>query len=122
MTESSIAGKYDKKSKVSEVLLLHNDRNLNRFRLRYLGYCKPYRLDSWICTATKLNVHELDLDLTLGFVYELPRSLFTSINLVILKICGDVSLRFPTLVFLPSLKVLHLHTLAPLDKDSGVLA
>ncbi|KAH7842259.1 hypothetical protein Vadar_003315 [Vaccinium darrowii] len=103
---------------VDRVLLLHNDPNLNRFRLRYLGYCKPYRLNSWIGAATKLNVQELDLDLILGFVYVLPRSLFTSINLVILKIRGDVSLRYPMVVVLPSLKVLHLHTLATLDEDS----
>ncbi|KAI8011784.1 F-box/LRR-repeat protein [Camellia lanceoleosa] len=105
---------------VDRLLLLRNSPNLNKFLLRCrFGYYNPYRLNSWICTVIKFNVKELVLDFEIDrLVVELPRSLFTSVNLVVLKLAGDVFFRFPMPVFLPSLKVLHLHSLTFLDDDS----
>ncbi|KAI8012320.1 F-box/FBD/LRR-repeat protein [Camellia lanceoleosa] len=105
---------------VDRLLLLRNSPNLNKFRLRCrFGYYNPYRLNSWICTVIKLNVKELVLNFKIDqLVVELPRSLFTSVNLVVLKLAGDVFFRFPMPVFWPSLKVLHLHSLTFLDDDS----
>ncbi|XP_028113173.1 putative FBD-associated F-box protein At5g56700 [Camellia sinensis] len=83
------------------------------------GYYNPYRLNSWICTVIKLNVKELVLNFKIDqLVVELPQSLFTSVNLVVLKLVGDVFFGFPMQVFLPSLNVLHLHSLMFLDDDS----
>ncbi|XP_028113168.1 putative FBD-associated F-box protein At5g56700 isoform X2 [Camellia sinensis] len=105
---------------VDRLLLLRNSPNLNKFHLRCrFGYYNPYRLNSWICTVIKLNVKELVLNFEIDqLVVELPRSLFISVNLVVLKLAGDVFFRFPMPVFLPSLKVLHLHSLTFLDDDS----
>ncbi|KAL7250634.1 hypothetical protein ACSBR1_012621 [Camellia fascicularis] len=105
---------------VDRLLLLRNSPNLNKFRLRCrFGYYNPYRLNSWICTVIKLNVKELVLNFEIDqLVVDLPRSLFISVNLVVLKLAGDVFFRFPMPVFLPSLKVLHLHSLMFLDDDS----
>lgn len=105
---------------VDRLLLLRNSSNLNKFRLQCrFGYYNPYRLNSWICTVIKLNVKELVLNFQFyQLLVELPQSLFTSVNLVVLKLAGDVFFRFPMPVFLPSLKVLHLHSLTFLDDDS----
>ncbi|XP_028079079.1 FBD-associated F-box protein At2g26860-like [Camellia sinensis] len=105
---------------VDRLLLLRNSSNVNKFHLQcQYGYHNPYRLNSWICTVIKLNVKELVLNFkTDQLVVELPQSLFTSVNLVVLKLAGDVCFGFPMPVFLPSLKVLHLHTLTFLDDDS----
>ncbi|KAI8010561.1 F-box/FBD/LRR-repeat protein [Camellia lanceoleosa] len=104
---------------VDRLLLLRNSPNLNKFRLRCrFGYYNPYRLNSWICTVIKLKVKELVLNFKIDQLVELPQSLFTSINLVVLKLAGDVIFGFPMPVFLPSLKVLHLHLLMFLDDDS----
>ncbi|KAL7250632.1 hypothetical protein ACSBR1_012620 [Camellia fascicularis] len=105
---------------VDRLLLLRNSPNLNKFRLRCrFGYYNPYRLNSWICTVIKLNVKDLVLNFEIDqLVVELPRSLFTSVNLVVLKLAGDVFFRFPMPVFWPSLKVLYVHSLTFLDDDS----
>ncbi|KAG5551979.1 hypothetical protein RHGRI_010160 [Rhododendron griersonianum] len=99
--------------------LLHNLQNIERFRLecRY-GYFNPYRVNSWIHAAIKLNVRELVLDLNIEPVVELPQILFNSVNLVVLKLTGCVFFRYPMVVFLPSLKVLHLHSLTFIDDNS----
>ncbi|KAI8009589.1 F-box/FBD/LRR-repeat protein [Camellia lanceoleosa] len=105
---------------VDRLLLLRNSPNLNKFLLRCrFGYYNPYRLNSWICTVIKLNVKELVLNFKIDqLVVELPQSLFTSVNLVVLKLAGDVCFGFPMPVFWPSLNVLHLHSLTFLDDDS----
>ncbi|KAI8012322.1 FBD-associated F-box protein [Camellia lanceoleosa] len=105
---------------VDRLLLLRNSLNLNKFRLQCRnGYYNPDHLNSWICTVIKLNVKELVLNFKIDqVVVELPQSLFTSVNLVVLKLAGDVCFRFPMPVFWPSLKVLHLHSLMFLDDDS----
>ncbi|THG00938.1 putative FBD-associated F-box protein At5g56700 [Camellia sinensis] len=105
---------------VDRLLLLRNSSNLNKFRLQcQYGYRHPYRLNSWICTVIKLNVKELVLNFQFyQLLVELPQSLFTSVNLVVLKLAGAVFFGFPMPVFLPSLKVLHLHSLKFLDDDS----
>ncbi|KAI8558538.1 hypothetical protein RHMOL_Rhmol04G0102500 [Rhododendron molle] len=99
--------------------LIHNLQNIERFRLecRY-GYFNPYRVNSWIHAAIKLNVQELVLDLNIDPVVELPQILFTSVNLAVLKLTGCVFFGYPMVVFLPSLKVLHLHSLTYLDDNS----
>ncbi|KAH7843282.1 hypothetical protein Vadar_014718 [Vaccinium darrowii] len=100
MTESSIAGKYDKKSKVCE-------------------YAESDRISSLPDDVLfKLNVQELDLIFDMDFVHKLPQSLLTSAHLKMLKLSGEVNFQFPMLVFLPSLKVLRLYWLRPLDEDS----
>ncbi|KAI8009389.1 putative FBD-associated F-box protein [Camellia lanceoleosa] len=105
---------------VDRLLLLYNSSKLNKFRLqcRY-GYHNSYRLNSWICTVIKLNVKEIVLNFQFsGLLVELPQGLFTSVNLVVLKLAGSVSFGFAMPVFLPSLMVLHLHSLMSLDDDS----
>ncbi|CAL5394575.1 unnamed protein product [Camellia sinensis] len=86
---------------VDRLLLLRNSSNLNEFRLQcQYGYRHPYRLNSWICTVIKLNVKELVLNFEIDqLVVELPRSLLISVNLVVLKLAGDVFFRFPMPVF-----------------------
>ncbi|KAF7145779.1 hypothetical protein RHSIM_Rhsim04G0071300 [Rhododendron simsii] len=74
---------------VDRVLLLHNLQNIERFRLECeYGYYNPYRVNSWIHAAIKLKVQELVLDLNIEPVVELPQILFTSVNLVVLKLTG----------------------------------
>ncbi|KAL7183887.1 hypothetical protein ACSBR2_026126 [Camellia fascicularis] len=103
---------------VNRVLLLRDSPTINKFELQcQYGYHNPYRLNSWICTAIKLSVQEV-LNFKLGLRVKLPRSLFTSVNLVILKLGSDVFFKFPVPVFLPRLKVLHLHSLTFLDDGS----
>ncbi|KAI8009396.1 putative F-box/FBD/LRR-repeat protein [Camellia lanceoleosa] len=102
---------------VDRLLLLRNSPNLNKFCLRCrFGYYNPYRLNSWICTVIKLNVKELVLNFKIDVFFH--RNQAFDVNLVVLKLAGDVFFQFPMSVFWPSLKVLHLHSLTFLDDDS----
>ncbi|KAI8558540.1 hypothetical protein RHMOL_Rhmol04G0102700 [Rhododendron molle] len=77
---------------VDGALLLHNLPNINKFLLP-CGNENPYRLNSWICTAIKRRVQELVITRTpMATVVELPRNLFTSVDLVVLKLTGQCAL------------------------------
>ncbi|XP_058210857.1 putative FBD-associated F-box protein At5g53635 [Rhododendron vialii] len=103
---------------VDRVLLLHNSPNLTKFHLHCgWGNENPYRLNSWISTAINRHVQELVLSITSKAIFELPRHLFTSIDLVVLKLSYGFSWSALT-VFLPRLKVLHLFSLNFLDDGS----
>ncbi|KAI8558547.1 hypothetical protein RHMOL_Rhmol04G0103400 [Rhododendron molle] len=100
---------------VDRVLLLHNSPNLTKFLLDSgFGDENPYRLNSWISTAIKRHVQELVLSIRLETIFELPRHLFTSIDLVVLKLSYGCCWS-PLTVFLPRLKFLHLCYLEFLD-------
>ncbi|KAI8558544.1 hypothetical protein RHMOL_Rhmol04G0103100 [Rhododendron molle] len=100
---------------VDRVLLLHNSPNLTKFLLHSgCGDENPYRLNSWISTAIKRHVQELVLSITSETIFELPRHLFTSIDLVVLKLSYGFSWSALT-VSLPRLKVLRLWFLDFLD-------
>lgn len=104
---------------VDRVLLLHSSPNLTKFLLHsQYGAENPYRLNSWISTAIKCHVQELVLSIGSTGTLELPRHLFTSIDLVVLKLSCTGFCWSPLTVFLPRLKVLHLCRLDILDDCS----
>lgn len=104
---------------VDRVLLLHSLPSIDKFILRCgCGNENPYRLNSWICTAIKLHVRQLFLSFTMPTDVKLPQHLFTSTDLVVLKLSGNLRCRSPFMVSLPCLKVLRLIFLEFLDDGS----
>ncbi|KAI8558539.1 hypothetical protein RHMOL_Rhmol04G0102600 [Rhododendron molle] len=104
---------------IDRVLLLHNLPILTRFLFHSRwGDENPYRLNSWISTAIKRHVQELVLSSTSRTILELPRHLFTSVDLVVLKLSCKGFCWSPLTAFLPRLKVLHLCSLEFLDDGS----
>lgn len=90
---------------VNRVLLRTVVPHSKTFRLvcgKYFGTV----VHTWISAAIKGNVQELVLGISR--FKRLPRMLFTSNTLVSLKISAEVRSDVPLLVWLPSLKILHL--------------
>ncbi|KAK3024291.1 hypothetical protein RJ639_043153 [Escallonia herrerae] len=64
------------------------------------------------------NVQEVDLELRMHDLGKLPRSLFSSKTLVVLRLCGAFLLNVPFDVSLPSLKSLYLESINYKDDAS----
>ncbi|GLU23589.1 hypothetical protein SLE2022_395820 [Rubroshorea leprosula] len=101
---------------VDRVLLFRKRPSILRFRLKCAHYdnqFNPSRIDGWIRALMWHRIQEFELDICESdFHLEvLPASLFTCETLVVLKLyldwCYD-SLKVPSKVCLPRLKVLHI--------------
>ena len=91
--------------------LLRRTENIRKLRLDSDKGCQPHDVHMWVSKALDLKVQKLDLDLSLHEKILLPLRLSTCESLVVLKLRGRIQ---PTLnssfhVYLPSLKILHLH-------------
>ncbi|XP_058179471.1 F-box protein At4g09920-like isoform X3 [Rhododendron vialii] len=101
-------------------VLLHHVSCVQRFRLKCSRSYKASLVNGWIADALLRNVRELDLSIWMGHSTKLPQDLFTCRTLVVLKLdtyyC-DMN-NVPTLVSLPSLRILHLKGIRFVDDDS----
>ncbi|XP_024960438.1 F-box/LRR-repeat protein At4g14103-like [Cynara cardunculus var. scolymus] len=103
---------------VERVLLLRDASNMEKFRLSCRVCFNASRIHSWISAAIMHNVHELDLCLFAEDPSVLPRSMFSSVSLTILKIEMNCILELPNSVCLPYLKILHLSLVTFMDDES----
>ncbi|RHN40797.1 putative FBD domain, leucine-rich repeat domain, L domain-containing protein [Medicago truncatula] len=72
---------------------------------------REYSVDNWVRAAIGPHLQELNLTLMADFDgsdFNLPKSLFTSANLISLSLCGEicVNIQHSTVISLPSLKML----------------
>ncbi|GFZ04900.1 F-box/RNI-like/FBD-like domains-containing protein [Actinidia rufa] len=99
---------------VTRVLLLNDARCLKKFTLSLGSFCNFDVVNSWISAAIRRNLQKLVLHFSLGEEHfienpvQLPRMVFNSKTLVELKLDGDIILKVPASVWLPSLKILNL--------------
>lgn len=97
---------------VDHVLFFRYSSNIQKFRLllRY-HVIEHSRIIGWIHTAVRRNVVELDLLVDIGLlqsgILELPKCLFMSKTLRILKLTSNFIINIPKSGWLPSLKFLH---------------
>ena len=107
------------KNFVDKVLLHGSISCIRKFRLK----CSDHELDSavnsWICTALERNVQELDLYFDTEYPIELPPKFFFCKTLVVLKLSFSIFLDIPSLIWFPSLKVLHLRSVEFSTDDSA---
>ena len=76
-------------------------------------------LETWVAASIRLCLQELELNLQYSKTSELPRSIFFSTTLVVLKLNGDILLNPPpTSALLPSLKIMKLESVSYANRDS----
>ncbi|KAM5586509.1 hypothetical protein ABKV19_005430 [Rosa sericea] len=109
---------------VDRVLFFRDSSDIKKF---YLDFDEPEednfsRIESWICTAIRRNVVELNLSvpLYLDKTFELPRSLFTCKTLEVLSLKSKFIANPPKSGCFPSLKVLDVLVHYP-DHDNSSL-
>lgn len=102
---------------VSRVLLLNDIPHIQKLRLIYECHYSLAPLCTWLHTAITRNIQELELDFLMSvrdtFV-QLPRKIFTSHSLVVLKL-SCMSLEVPSIVCFPRLRILELKRITYLD-------
>ncbi|KAH9623180.1 hypothetical protein KSS87_019292 [Heliosperma pusillum] len=103
-----------------ERVLIHRDITfITRFRLSCRVWCETEtRVSSWISSAIRRDVKELELFLELQSPFHLPRCVFNCSSLGTLKICMECTLKLPKNVFLPNLKTLFLGAVGFSDEES----
>ncbi|XP_074320300.1 F-box/LRR-repeat protein At4g14103-like, partial [Silene latifolia] len=101
-----------------ERVLIHRDVTyITRFRLSCRVWCET-RVSSWISSAIRRNVKELELFLELHNPFHLPPRVFNCSSLRTLKICMECTLKLPNNVFLPNLRTLYLGAVGFSDEES----
>ncbi|XP_059624188.1 F-box protein At4g22280-like [Cornus florida] len=98
-------------------VLLQSVSDMHKFRLRCENKCDNSHLSQWISIAILRHVREVDISLVNEHVM-LPRELWNCNTLVVLKLDGVFALNVPSMVCLPSLKILHLDKIKFSDDDS----
>ncbi|CAL5405646.1 unnamed protein product [Camellia sinensis] len=102
---------------VNRVLLLSDAPCFQKFHLNIGSLRLLTLVDTWISSAIKRNVQDLELTNMYDINVRLPIKLFTSKTLVVLTLSG-VFLDIPVSVSLPSLKSLKLDSVEFGDEDS----
>ncbi|XVF77577.1 hypothetical protein PTKIN_Ptkin14bG0056400 [Pterospermum kingtungense] len=103
---------------VDNMMFLHNETSIEKFRLKCSVGLDPYLVYSWISAALWRGVQHLDLDVYVTVEFTMPRVLFTSKTLVTLKLCTGSNMNIPRDVCFPCLKTLHLHRTSFVEEDS----
>lgn len=103
---------------VEKVLFLHDDSNMEKFRLSCRVCFDASRIHAWVSAAMKHKAQELDLCLFVETPFALPPKVFVSEFLTVVKIAMNCVLELPTCISFPQLKTLHLALVTFLDDDS----
>ncbi|KAM7504152.1 hypothetical protein LguiB_003056 [Lonicera macranthoides] len=93
---------------VERVLLLRDSSTMKKFRLSCRVCFSAARVHAWVSAAIMHNVQELDLCLFVDNSFILPRCMFDTKSLTVLKIQLTCVLELPTCISFPCLKTLHL--------------
>ncbi|KAD6454001.1 hypothetical protein E3N88_08707 [Mikania micrantha] len=93
---------------VERVLSLRDASNIKSFRLSCRVFFNASCIHSWISAAIMHSVQKLDLCLFVDEPFVLPSLMFCSQTLTSLKVEMNCVLEFPTTIYLPYLKTLHL--------------
>ncbi|RZC81888.1 hypothetical protein C5167_044474 [Papaver somniferum] len=96
---------------VDRTLLLHDESNIQKFKLNLYSDMNASRVHSWIENVTRRNAEELSLDLSIpkgDLPLSIPLSLFNCESLTKLKLTASPSMCFPKKIFFPKLKSLTL--------------
>lgn len=110
---------------VNSVLLLSDVSCLEKFALKLESVCYFDIVKAWISTAVKRNVQKLELrysachDFDGQVPIQLPHVLFFCKILVDLRLDGNISLKVPASVSLPSLKILEINEVIYENEDSA---
>ncbi|CAK9166648.1 unnamed protein product [Ilex paraguariensis] len=103
---------------VDKVLDLHDVSYITNFSLKCSEDYDLSRVDAWISTVMKKNVQELDLYFFMNYPIALPRCLFTSESLKVLKLTYEITFDIPTDAHFPNLRVVHLTSVLFQDGNS----
>ncbi|XP_058220013.1 FBD-associated F-box protein At4g10400-like isoform X2 [Rhododendron vialii] len=110
---------------VNTVLLLSDVSCLEKFNLKLDSFCYFGIVKAWISTAIKRNVQKLELRYSEWHNFDgqipiqLPHMLFICKTLVDLRLKGNISLKVPASVWLPSLKILEIKEVIYENGDSA---
>lgn len=90
------------------------------FRLKGCQSFNASHINTWITVCLVCGVQELDLSIRINEQTDrvLPRDLFTSRTMVVLKLDASFVMNVPTSFRMQSLKILHLHGVKLIDDDS----
>ncbi|PSR86425.1 F-box/FBD/LRR-repeat protein [Actinidia chinensis var. chinensis] len=92
---------------VDHVLHCHNLPSINRFTVRGYAGIDVSRLHAWVRVAIERCVREIDIQMYPDRPLSLPWGLFMCKTLVALRLISELKFDFPSVVYLPNLKVLH---------------
>ncbi|KAL7174515.1 hypothetical protein ACSBR2_033714 [Camellia fascicularis] len=100
---------YDKSfmNFVTKVFFFHRSPCIKRFHLKDGGGIDVSRVHTWISVLTARGVEEVDIEMYTRQDLILPQKLFCCKTLVVLKLINELKFNFPTSVYLPNLKILH---------------
>ncbi|XVE93835.1 hypothetical protein REPUB_Repub01dG0229000 [Reevesia pubescens] len=113
---------------VYRVLVLSKAQKIIKFSLRLMPDCSPVlrlspkdecQLKTWISAAVGRGVQELELNVLASNV-KVPSCLFACNSLVSLKLYNGLIFDVPASVHLPSLRILHLISLARYPTDDSL--
>ncbi|CAH9119899.1 unnamed protein product [Cuscuta epithymum] len=93
---------------VQTVLQHRNRPTIQKFRLSCRVCFSGSHVCAWLSSAIKDNVQELDLCLFVEEPFSLPRCVFDSTSLAVLKLEMNCVLELPDSISFPCLKTLHL--------------
>ncbi|KAL4606397.1 hypothetical protein ACB092_09G099600 [Castanea dentata] len=95
---------------------------LHKLRIHWYYNCLPFYVDAWVRAANMRDLRELDLYLITSPArsqpLELPRSLYFSTTLVVLKLGVDIRLNPFSACVLPCLRILLLKRVTFANRDS----
>ncbi|KAG5546423.1 hypothetical protein RHGRI_018562 [Rhododendron griersonianum] len=110
---------------VNTVLLLSDVSCLEKFNLKLESLCYFGIVKAWISNAIKRNVQKLELCYSARHNFDgqipihLPHMLFICKTMVDLRLNGNISLKVPASVWLPSLKILEIKEVIYENGDSA---
>ncbi|KAI8552775.1 hypothetical protein RHMOL_Rhmol06G0293900 [Rhododendron molle] len=106
---------------VNTVLLLSDVSCLEKFNLKLESLCYFGIVKAWISSAIKRNVQMLELHFSAWqqIPIQLPHMLFICQTMVDLRLNGNISLKVPASVWLPSLKILEMEEVIYENGDSA---
>jgi len=90
---------------------------LHKLCIHWYFHCLPFYVDAWVRGANMRDLRELDLCLG-PQPLELPRSLYFSTTLVVLKLGNNIRLNPPTACAFPCLRILLLKWVTFANRDS----
>ena len=108
---------------VSSVLTLRNTgpdpAPIHKLSIFLFQSCVSTHLETWVAASIRLCLQELELYLQRSEILELPRSIFFSTTLAVLKLSGNILLNTPpSSALLPSLKIMKLVSVSYANRDT----
>ena len=99
---------------------ISNPTPLRKLCICWHHNCLPFYVDAWLRATNLRDLQQLFLSILTSFKtpFELPRSLYFSTKLVVLKFAGDINLNPPPACAFPCLRILGLRGVILANQDS----